>query len=170
MMKKHLYLITFLSVALFSMVPTVVSGAIKPQYGFEDKVPSFIRLDGDGELGLTDHKFKEGKKSLCVEWQSGAKLIFDNAELIKKSILVDGAGVMMWIYCPEMIADTLTFTLFDSKDEVICYFDFYMGYTGWRAAWMKYEDMLTKDGYYGSVKIPAALVPYFGAESIAPKA
>lgn len=154
MMKKHLYLTTLLCVVLCSIVPTAVLGAIKPQYGFEDKIPSFIRLDGDGELGLTDHKFKEGKKSLRVEWKSGAKLVFDNADLIKKSILVNGAGVMMWIYCPEIISEALTYTFYDSKGEVICYFDFYMGYTGWRAAWMKYEDMLTEDGYYGSVKIP----------------
>ena len=141
--------------AALSFAPVSVSGAIMPQFGFEDKVPSFVKLDGTGSLFLSDYKFKDGKKSMCVLWEKGAKLIFDDSKLIRESALVDGAGVMMWIYCPKNIDDSLTFTFYDTKDEVICHFDFYMGYTGWRAAWMKFEDMLTKDSYYGSVKIPA---------------
>ena len=151
-MKKHWSLIA-LFYAILSLAPQSVSGAILPQFGFEDKIPSFIRLDGNGKLSLSDYKFKEGKKSLCVEWEKGTRLVFDDSRLIKESALVDGAGVMMWIYCPENIPDTLIFRFFDSKDEEICHFNFYMGYTGWRAAWMKYEDMLTKDGYYGPVGI-----------------
>ena len=152
-MKKHLSLIALLY-AVLAFVPLSISAAIKPQFTFEDNIPSFIKLDGNGNLSLSDYKFKDGNKSLCVDWERGAKLVFDDATLFKKSVLVDGAGVMMWIYCPENISDTLRFTLFDSKDDVICYFDFKMGYTGWRAAWMKYEDMYTKDSYYGSVDIP----------------
>ena len=143
-MKKHLSLIALLY-ALLSFVPLSISAAIKPQFNFEEKIPSFVKIDGKGMLGLSDYKFKEGKKSLSVEWEEGAKLIFDDPKLLSESASVHGAGVMMWIYCPENISDKLTFTFFDSKDEVVCYFDFNLGYTGWRAAWMKYEDMLTKD-------------------------
>ena len=149
-MKKHLSRIALLY-ALLSFVPLSISAAIKPQFDFEAQIPSFVKLDGNGKLSLSDYKFKDGKQSLCIEWEKSAKLIFDDSKLISESALVDGAGVMMWIYCPENISDTLTFTFFDSKDEVVCYFDFNLGYTGWRAAWMKYEDMLTQDGYYGSV-------------------
>ena len=117
-MKKHLSLIALLY-AVLAFVPLSISAAIKPQFTFEDNIPPFIKLDGNGNLSLSDYKFKDGNKSLCVDWERGAKLVFDDATLFKKSVLVDGAGVMMWIYCPENISDTLRFTLFDSKDAAI---------------------------------------------------
>ena len=99
-MKKHLSLIALLY-ALLSFVPLSITATIKPQFNFEDIIPSFIKLDGDGKLSLSDYKFKDGKQSLCIEWEKSAKLIFDDSKLISESALVDGAGVMMWIYCPE---------------------------------------------------------------------
>ena len=151
-MKKHLSRIALLY-AILSFVPLSISAAIKPQFNFEDIIPSFIKLDGNGKLSLSDYKFKDGKQSLCIEWEKSAKLIFDDSKLISESALVDGAGVMMWIYCPENISDTITFTFFDSKDDIVCYFNFNLGFKGWRAAWMKYEDMLTNDSYYGAETI-----------------
>ena len=79
-MKKHLSRIALLY-ALLSFVPLSISAAIKPQFDFEDKIPSFVKLDGGGRLGLSDYKFKDGKKSLSVEWEKGAKLIFDDSNI-----------------------------------------------------------------------------------------
>ena len=84
---KKKILQTVLLYAVFSIVPLSVSAAIIPQYAFEDNIPSFIKLDGNGSISISDYKFKEGKKSMYVNWEKGAKLVFDETKIIQESML-----------------------------------------------------------------------------------
>ena len=53
--------------------------AINSQFGFEDRVPSFVRANGRGSVLLSGDKYKDGKTSLKFEWNGPVQLMFTNS-------------------------------------------------------------------------------------------
>lgn len=128
--------------------------AINSQFGFEDRVPSFVRANGRGMVQLSSEKFKDGKTSLKFEWNGPVQLMFTNSAEMEASMKVDGGGMILWMYNPKPIAEPLLFRFHDWNGGVICQFNFNMDFTGWRTIWMKYEDMLTPEGkHLGEIKM-----------------
>ena len=120
--------------------------AINGQHNFEDKLPSFLRVNGRGAIELSQEKFKDGKSSVKFSWNGPVQLMFTNSQDIEASMKVDGGGMILWIYNTAPISEPLLFRYHDWNGGVICQFEFNMDFTGWRTMWIKYEDMLTPDG------------------------
>lgn len=147
-MKKLLLITLSLTYSIF------VHAAINAQFGFEERVPSFVRANGRGSVSLSDEKYKDGKTSLKFEWNGPVQLMLTNSADIEASMKVDGGGMILWIYNPKPFAEPLLFKFHDWNGGVICQFDFNMDFTGWRTIWMKYEDMLTPDGrHLGEIRL-----------------
>ncbi len=127
--------------------------AINAQYNFEAGLPAFISATDNGLVGISTDKYKDGTKSVKFSWTGPSSLVFTNCDEIEASMKVKGAGVMMWVYNTAKIPSPLTFTFYDWLGKEICHFDFDMNHTGWRAIWIKYNDMHTADGYYGDIPI-----------------
>ncbi len=125
--------------------------AINAQYNFEAGLPAFISATDSGLVGISTDKYKDGTKSVKFSWTGPSSLVFTNCDEIEASMKVKGAGVMMWVYNTAKIQSPLTFTFYDWLGKEICHFDFDMNHTGWRAIWIKYNDMHTADGYYGDI-------------------
>ena len=130
--------------------------AVNAQHSFEDKVPSFIRVNGRGAVSVSKDKYKDGRSSLQFSWNGPVQLMFTNFADIEPAIKADGGGMILWIYNPKAFDDSLLFRFHNWKGGVICQFSFNMGFTGWRAIWMKYEDMLLPDGVTHVSEIPVA--------------
>ncbi len=56
-------------------------------------------------------------------------------------------GVTFWVYC-ETPQDGVLRCSIEGLGGEICGFDFHLGFTGWRAAWVKFEDMHAPSGEF----------------------
>ena len=103
------------TVLILAILMTVsnIRAAINPQYGFEDKLPSFLSVNGDAAIELSSDKFKEGKHSVRFTWNGPSELVFSNFDDIESSLKVNDAGIMMWVYNTEPMKDPLRFTILD---------------------------------------------------------
>lgn len=144
----------FLLAIIFTVLFTGVSrAAINAQIQFEDAVPAFVRVNGNGRLELSAEKFKDGRHSAKFSWLGQAELVFSNFSDIEASMKTVNGGVIFWIYNTVPSDAPMRFTFFDWDGKEICHFDFGMQFRGWRTAWIKYVDMLTPDGgHYGDRK------------------
>lgn len=120
--------------------------AINAQHSFEDKLPTFVRVNGRGSVELSPEKYKDGKTSMKFSWNGPAQLMFTNFGDIEASMKADGGGIIIWIYNTQPFQEPLLFKFHDWNGGVICSFEYHMNYTGWRTAWIKYEDMISPDG------------------------
>ena len=145
---KRLFLSAFLLVSLHSYA------AVDAQYSFEGpRVPDFLSVNGEGSLSIDSGRFKDGTSSVKFTWTAGSELIFSNFEEIKASMDVDGAGLMMWVYNPCPLKDSIRFTFLDWEMNAVCSFDFVADFQGWRTIRLKYTDMQLPDGrYYGDLQ------------------
>lgn len=139
-MKKVIFSIIFTFAAFVSYA------AVDAQYGFEGSVPSFIRVNGRGKVESSTEKFKDGTSSVKFTWNGPAQLMFMNFSDMAASMKTDGGGMIFWVYSPKSLNAPLLFRFHDWNGNVICQFEFNVLFSGWRAIWMKYEDMLTPDG------------------------
>lgn len=137
---------------LAAIVATESFAAINSQYNFENGVPGFVKVDGNGEVVSSDAKFKDGTHSLKFSWQGQAALTFNNCTDIEASMKAKAAGVMVWIYNTVPMDAPLRFSFINWSGDEICHFDFNMDFKGWRTAWIKYIDMLSPYGHYGDIK------------------
>lgn len=130
----------------FLLMAATAFAAIDSQHGFEGAMPNFIRVNGRGTVELSSEKFKDGATSAKFSWNGPAQLMFSNFGDMEAAMKVDGAGMILWIYNPAVIQEPLLFRFHDWNGKVICQFNYNMTFTGWRALWMKFEDMKTPEG------------------------
>lgn len=130
--------------ALISAVSSLA--AVRAQHSFEGQLPGFLRVNGRGTIGLSTEKFKDGQTSVKFAWNGPVQLMFTNSSDMEASMKADGGGMILWIYSSQPLSDPLLFRFHDWNGGIICQFNFNMDFTGWRAIWMKYEDMLTPEG------------------------
>lgn len=148
-MKKFVFFFTLFYIVLsFNAY-----AAINPQYGFEDGVPKFVKVNGNGQIESSSEKQKDGKYSLKFSWKGQASLVFNDFLDMEASMKAYRGGVIIWIYNTAAMDAPVRFTFIDWSENEICHFDFNMNFTGWRTAWIKYDDMrLPGGGYYGDLK------------------
>ena len=142
-MRKIVLFVIALSVAVCA------NAAINAQYNFEKGFPHFVSVKGNASATLSKEKFKDGANSVKFSWNGPAEMVFKNCSDITASMKVNGAGLMMWVYNTAPMKDPIRFSFLDWADKEICYFNVNADFTGWRAIWIKYVDMLTADGHYG---------------------
>lgn len=122
-------------------------------FGFEGSVPDGVRVRGRGTVALDTDRYKDGASSLRFSWTGQAELLVSDPEGIDAFMASPKGGVMMWI-CNETPLEhplRITFRGRDGKD--ICWFDANAGFTGWRAVWVRYEDMWCADGPVGDIPV-----------------
>ena len=131
------------AVSLFSIC---TYAAVNAQHSFEGKIPSFVRVNGHGTATISSDKYKDGQTSLQFSWNGPVQLMFTNFADMQNAMKADGGGMILWIYNTTAFDDSLLFRYHNWNGGVICQFSFNMDFTGWRAIWIKYEDMLLPDG------------------------
>lgn len=139
------------AVSLFSIC---TYAAVNAQHSFEGKIPSFVRVNGHGTATLSSDKYKDGQTSLQFSWNGPVQLMFTNFADMLNAMKADGGGMILWIYNTTAFDDSLLFRYHNWNGGVICQFSFNMDFTGWRAIWIKYEDMLLPDGSSHVSSIP----------------
>ena len=150
-LRDHMRKIIFLLIAAF-VTAVNADAAINAQYTFEKELPSFLTVNGNGKVELSKEKFKDGENSVKFSWEGPAEVVFGNFSDIESSMKVNGAGLIMWVYNTSPVNAPITFTFLDWNMNEICHFDFNADFTGWRAIWIKYVDMLAPYGHYGDRK------------------
>lgn len=119
-------------------------------HNFEDShLPSTIQVkEGKSELILSRQYYKDGVQSLLWSWESEkAVLSFtDSAIHNVVSSFDQRSGIKLWIFNEAPQANPVVFRFRDANDVIQYCFDFYLNFTGWRAAWIAYSDMWTADG------------------------
>ncbi len=150
-MSSNLRKLFSLLVVLFLTIDSFA--AINAQYGFEEGLPSFLSVNGNGKLESSSEKFKDGAKSVKFSWSGPAEVVFSNFSDIESSMKINKTGLMMWVYNTEPMSEPVRFTFLDWNMNEICHFDFNADFKGWRAIWMKYIDMLSSYGHYGDKKL-----------------
>lgn len=86
-------------------------------------------------------------RSLMMQWnESSARFIYPDSRGLAESF-AGGAkrGVTFWIYCEEPVQGSLKCAIEGLYGE-ICHFNVNLGFTGWRAVWIKYIDMHSPSG------------------------
>lgn len=123
--------------------------AISPLYAYDfETVPQQLKIRGRGTVSLDGNRFKDGERSLRFSWAGQAELLLVDPAGIGAFMDSRKGGVKLWICNETPLSEPLrvSFRAADGKD--ICWFEFGMQFTGWRAAWVRYEDMHTPDGGY----------------------
>ncbi|MEG1684543.1 MAG: chondroitinase family polysaccharide lyase [Bacteroides sp.] len=114
--------------------------------GFEDtEIPSIVKAREGSSLSLVSNRYKEGKQSLRWSWQKGAKIIFESTQQMNKAVSFYRNGMQgsmrFWIYNEKPSAIPLQIAFNDEKGTAQYYFPFNLNFTGWRACWIRFDQM-----------------------------
>ena len=123
------------------LFPLLASSAVGASFNFEESVPSTFTVSGKGKLQVSTAYYKEGNSSLEWAWKEGESLEINDPASFRSSVKKKNNGVMLWIYNEKPSQNPLVFEFKDAADQVVYSFSFNQAYAGWRACWMKYEDM-----------------------------
>ena len=113
------------------------------RYGFEGSVPSGVTVRGRGVLSLDTDRYKDGGSSLRFSWKGQAELVIADPEAVSAFMTSPKGGLMMWVCSERSMPDPITVSFRDSLRREVCSFPVNMDFTGWRALWIRYEDMLS---------------------------
>lgn len=118
-----------------------VSAAIDARIGFEKAIPEVFSCASNSRIELSDKHFKDGEQSLRWSWSTPSQLIYTDAVQFARSMNTWNAGLMLWVYNPKAADSDMRFSLETADGATPYFFDFHMDFTGWRACWIKYDDM-----------------------------
>ena len=108
---------------------------------FEDGTGSV--LPEKSSVSVSESHSKYGGKSLKWEWKKrGAEIVIpgeipylpENPNPKETSV----SSFVFWVYSPSSLEGTLRFTFFKGEKEC-CRFDYGLGFTGWRGAWVAFD-------------------------------
>ena len=117
------------------------AAAIDAKISFETEIPKAFVCGENSTAESSDLHYKDGTRSLRWSWSAPSTLRFNDFGQLMRSLRVKGAGVMLWIYNPRAVDADMRFSFETPTGEVPYRFDFHMDFTGWRACWIKYNDM-----------------------------
>ncbi|WP_418992268.1 chondroitinase family polysaccharide lyase [Alistipes sp.] len=120
---------------------TEVSAAIDARITFETEIPKGFTCDENSRIELSGDRYKDGRQSLRWSWTAPSALHYADYASLMRSARTKGAGIMLWIYNPAAADADLRFTFETPTGEKPYHFDFHMDFTGWRACWIKWNDM-----------------------------
>ncbi len=119
----------------------MAQAAIDAKINFEEGIPSTFSCSENSTLSLSTLRYKDGRQSLCWQWQAPSELIVADYVSLLRSFKVNKSGMILWIYNPTPVEDSLRFEYQTATGETPYYFDFHLNFKGWRACWIKYWDM-----------------------------
>ncbi len=141
-MKKFLLYGTSAVLGLFATLGSLpVHAAIDAKINFETEIPKAFSCGENSRIELSKKHFKDGQQSLLWSWTAPSTLQYNDFGQLIRSFRVKQAGVMLWIYNPKAIDGDLHFAFETPTGETPYHFDFHLDFTGWRACWIKYNDM-----------------------------
>lgn len=140
---------TLLTSVLMLCVSAAAWGA--GSFDFEGSVPDAVRLRGRGTVSLDTDRYKDGESSLRFTWTGQAELSISDPEGIGASMSAPKGGVMLWICNETPLEHPVRFSFRDRSGKDLCWFEANAGFTGWRALWVRYEDMCCADGFVGDL-------------------
>ena len=117
------------------------AAAIDAKISFETEIPKAFVCGENSTAESSDLHYKDGTRSLRWLWSAPSTLRFNDFGQLMRSFRVKGAGIMLWIYNPKAADADMRFSFETPTGEVPYRFDFHMDFTGWRACWIKYNDM-----------------------------
>lgn len=146
-------------VLAFGLLSSVVlfanSEPNKVMESFEEGIPS--GMHSTGELALDSKRMKDGGQSLKWEWGGNDQLIFDtpigyrkqrkltenhanleHADASAGDIFEPPLGFFVWVYNKTATQQRLRVE-FGRGEEVDCWFDFNLNFTGWRTIALNYD-------------------------------
>ena len=131
--------------AIYGLISLLCSqsaaAAIDAKINFETEVPKAFVCGENSTIGLSDRHYKDGMHSLRWSWSAPSTLRYNDFGQLMRSFRVKGAGIMLWIYNPKAVDADMRFSFETPTGEIPYRFDFHMDFTGWRACWIKYNDM-----------------------------
>ena len=131
--------------AIWALLATLcgqtAAAAIDAKISFETEIPKAFVCGENSAAELSGLHYKDGSRSLRWSWSAPSTLRFNDFGQLMRSLRVKGAGVMLWIYNPRAVDADMRFSFETPTGEVPYRFDFHMDFTGWRACWIKYNDM-----------------------------
>ena len=130
-----------LSMLLAGLVTVTGRAAIDAKITFEEGIPKTFAACGNSELSLSTDRYKDGRHSLRWSWSAPARLTVSDYASLLRSLKARKSGLMVWIYNTRAVDDDLHFEFLTATGESEYNFDFHLDYVGWRACWIKYEDM-----------------------------
>ena len=154
-MRKAICIISAL--ALF-----ITAGAKVVDFTQERSILSFE--DGTGNVSaarssaeISDEHYKLGLHSLKWQWKKGgAEIIIpgeipylpENPNPRETSV----SSFVFWVYSPAELDGSLRFTFFKGEKEC-CHFDYGLGFSGWRGAWVAFDRDMTGTPETGMDKV-----------------
>lgn len=156
LMNHRQHMKRYLLACALGLISMCTYAAVNAQHSFEGTVPTFVRVNGRGAAAISADKYKDGQTSLQFSWNGPVQLMFTNYADMQNAMKADGGGMILWIYNTEAFNDSLLFRFHNKTGGVMCQFRFNMDFTGWRAIWIKYEDMFLSDGATLVSSIPLA--------------
>ena len=140
-MYKVICIISALALSISASAKVVDFGPQTGVMSFENGT-SGITADKSSALSISNEHYKLGESSLKWQWKKkGAEIVIpgeipylpENPNPKETSV----STFVFWIYSPEAIDGSLRFTFFKGEKEC-CHFDYALGFTGWRGAWVAF--------------------------------
>ena len=135
---------------IFALLITMIAGSnhLSAQYvkhekliSFEESVPAFSTGES-GSIEISDAHFRDGKHSLCWEFEAGSELFY-NKDLAFEPVDPTGKDTylscfILWVYNEKAMDEKIRFEF--TKDGKTCTsFPMGINFTGWRGIWVSYE-------------------------------
>lgn len=108
----------------------------------EEAIPTNWHVT-NGKLRMSDERFKMGKQSVQWEWTNRNSTITIKDSAFEAVLQDPRSTFVFWLYNEQNIDDHLRFVFYNGEKEVY-HFDFKLGFTGWRTAWVMYHRDMTK--------------------------
>ena len=104
-------------------------------------------LSGKSSLSVSDEHYKLGNKSLRWEWKKPGATLTVNGDVpyLPENPNPKETSVstfVFWVYSPSPLEGKLRFTFYKGEKEC-CHFDYGMGFSGWRGAWVAFDRDMT---------------------------
>lgn len=107
---------------------------------WNDSIPGYITVTA-ANLSLNKDFVKEGSASLQWQWTSPSVLTINNPALLKKAVSTYRGGLTMWIYNDKPVDAALRMSFIAADGSTPYWFDYHLGFSGWRACWISFENM-----------------------------
>ncbi|MEG1864708.1 MAG: chondroitinase family polysaccharide lyase [Alistipes sp.] len=141
-MRKLIFLLAALSVIASAQGQPAREVADARILSFERSTAPFVASKGS-RLSLSDQHYKHGAQSVCWSWsKSNAQLtIAAPVDYLAKNPDPNDTSVssfIFWVYAPKALPGSLRIE-FRKQGRLCAWFDYGLGFTGWRGAWVAFD-------------------------------
>lgn len=114
---------------------------------FETAVPPQLTAGAGSRLSISDAAVMAGRRSLRWDYEAGAVITVRSDLRYAPSAYRPGGdqaamgevdAFAVWIYNPSPLDDVVRFEFGRGPNRADAWFDFHLGFAGWRTAWVRY--------------------------------